>query len=138
MQLVSCDISGSIAARDQMALIEAATSGNPKFFLGTDSAPHTQDAKECAVGCAGVYSAHAAIELYAHVFAAHNALDKLENFASYFGATFYQLPINKRKITLVKQAWQVPDSLSFGGETLIPLFARKTLDWQVLYEKNIE
>lgn len=123
---------------DQEALIQAAISGNPKFFLGTDSAPHTRDAKECAVGCAGIYSAHAAIELYAQVFSAHQALDKLENFASYFGAKFYGLPLNTQKITLLKKSWQVPDTLEFGDEKLVPLFAGEILEWKVDVKKSVE
>lgn len=123
---------------DQAALIQAAISGNPKFFLGTDSAPHTRNAKECAVGCAGIYSAHAAIELYAQVFSAHRALDKLENFASCFGAQFYGLALNQQKITLLKKPWQVPDTLRFGDEKLVPLFAGETLDWKIDVKKSAE
>ncbi|KKN57617.1 hypothetical protein LCGC14_0560610, partial [marine sediment metagenome] len=92
----------------QQALIKAATSANPKFFLGTDSAPHAQNLKESACGCAGIYSSHAAIELYAEAFEAANALDKLEGFASHFGADFYGLPRNTGKITLIKESWRVP------------------------------
>ncbi|MFW5451383.1 MAG: dihydroorotase, partial [Methylophagaceae bacterium] len=101
----------------QQALIKAATGADPKFFLGTDSAPHTQNTKENACGCAGIYSSHAAIELYAEAFENAGALDKLEGFASHFGADFYQLPRNSNTITLNKQSWQVPESLDFAGQT---------------------
>ncbi|MFQ3265553.1 MAG: dihydroorotase, partial [Colwellia sp.] len=101
------------------------------FFLGTDSAPHAQAAKESACGCAGVYSAHAAIELYAEVFEQENALDKLEAFASINGPTFYQLPINTDKITLVKKAWQVPATMTFGDDVVVPVRANEDILWQV-------
>ncbi len=115
----------------QQALIEAATSGDKKFFLGTDSAPHAQHAKESACGCAGVYSAHAAIELYAEVFEQENALDKLEAFASLNGANFYQLPVSTDKITLVKKAWKVPATMSFGDDVVVPVRADEDILWQV-------
>jgi len=115
----------------QQALIKAATSGSPKFFLGTDSAPHTKDKKEAACGCAGSYTAYAAIELYAEAFEDAGALDKLEAFASHFGADFYDLPRNTDTITLLKQDWQVPDSLSLGDQPLVPLRAGETLRWQL-------
>lgn len=115
----------------QQALIKAATSGSPKFFLGTDSAPHAKDKKEAACGCAGSYTAYAAIELYAEAFEDAGALDKLEAFASHFGADFYDLPRNTDTITLLKQDWQVPDSLSLGDQTLVPLRAGETLHWQL-------
>ncbi len=115
----------------QQALIEAATSGSAKFFLGTDSAPHTQHAKESACGCAGSYTAHAAIELYAEVFEQAGALDKLEAFASLNGPAFYQLPVNKDKITLVKSAWQVPATLEFGSDVVVPVRANDEILWQV-------
>ncbi|PCI57910.1 MAG: dihydroorotase [Gammaproteobacteria bacterium] len=115
----------------QQALIAAATSGNTKFFLGTDSAPHAQHAKESACGCAGSYTAHAAIELYAEVFELENALDKLEAFASLNGPAFYQLPVNEDKITLVKKAWQVPATLSFGNDVVVPIRAGDNIAWQV-------
>jgi len=118
----------------QQALIKAATSGNPKFFLGTDSAPHAKDKKEAACGCAGSYTAYAAIELYAEAFDNANALDKLEAFASHFGPDFYQLPRNKDKITLIKNDWQAPESLTMGGQPLIPLRAGEILPWQLLTE----
>lgn len=115
----------------QQALVKAATSGNPKFFLGTDSAPHAKDKKEAACGCAGSYTAYAAIELYAEAFEDANALDKLEAFASHFGADFYGLPRNTEVITLVKKEWQVPETLSFGDQPLVPLRAGETLRWQL-------
>jgi dihydroorotase len=115
----------------QEALIEAATSGNVKFFLGTDSAPHAKHAKESSCGCAGSYTAHAAIELYAEVFEQENALDKLEAFASLNGPTFYQLPINSDKITLVRKAWQVPATLSFGNDVVVPIRSEDNIAWQV-------
>ncbi|MBN4080436.1 dihydroorotase [Beggiatoa alba] len=113
------------------ALIKAATSGNPKFFLGTDSAPHSQNKKESACGCAGIYSAHAAIELYAEAFEQNNALHKLEAFASINGPDFYQLPINTDKITLVKKPQRIEEHYSFGNETLIPLKAGEIIQWQL-------
>lgn len=115
---------------DQNALIQAAISGNPKFFLGTDSAPHAKNKKESACGCAGIYSAHAAIELYADIFDKNNALDKLENFASVFGAQFYQLPINKNHIELIKKPFLIPIELSFGNEQLIPMKSGEIVSWQ--------
>lgn len=115
----------------QQALIKAATSGSPKFFLGTDSAPHTKDKKEAACGCAGSYTAYAAIELYAEAFEDAGALDKLEGFASHFGADFYGLPRNTDTITLIKQDWQVPDTLSLGDQPLVPLRAGEILRWQL-------
>lgn len=115
----------------QAALLEAATSANPKFFLGTDSAPHAQHAKENACGCAGAYTAFAAIELYAQAFEQADALDKLEGFASHFGPDFYGLPRNSDTITLVRQPWQIPDSLPLGDNPMVPLCAGETLNWQV-------
>lgn len=114
------------------ALVEAATSGNPKFFLGTDSAPHARGAKEAACGCAGIYTAHAAIELYATVFDEAGALDRLEAFASVNGARFYGLPVNEEKITLVREDWKVPERLAFGAEDLVPLRAGETIAWKLL------
>ena len=114
----------------QAALIEAATSGNPKFFLGTDSAPHAKSKKETACGCAGVYNAFSAMELYTAAFEQANALDKLENFASHFGPAFYGLPANRAKLTLTKTPWQMPTTLAFGEETLIPFLAGETLAWK--------
>jgi dihydroorotase len=115
----------------RLALVQAAISGSPKFFLGTDSAPHPKSAKESACGCAGMYSAHAAIELYAEVFEAENALDKLEAFASFYGPDFYGLPRNQDQITLVKESWQVPDELAFGGDVLVPLRAGQAVQWRM-------
>ncbi|HEY4713881.1 MAG TPA: dihydroorotase, partial [Aquirhabdus sp.] len=121
----------------QAALITAAISGNPKFFLGTDSAPHAQDKKENACGCAGCYTAPIAIELYAEVFEQANALDKLEGFASFYGADFYGLPRNTQTITLVKQPQQVPDSYPyFETQQLVPLRAGETLTWSVQSERG--
>jgi dihydroorotase len=113
------------------ALVEAATSGNPKFFLGTDSAPHSRQAKEADCGCAGVYTAHAAIELYAIAFEEVGALDKLEGFAAEFGARFYGLPPASDTITLLREDWKVPHSLRFGAEQLVPLRAGETLPWKL-------
>lgn len=116
--------------KHQRSLIEAATSGEPCFFLGTDSAPHTQDQKECAVGCAGIYTAHVAIELYAQVFEQENALDQLEQFASINGSTFYGLPVNTDTITLERKTQHIPDTLSYGSSnTLIPFKAGETISW---------
>ena len=114
------------------ALVEAAISGNPKFFLGTDSAPHPRNAKETACGCAGIYTAHAAIELYATAFEEAGALDKLEGFASRFGAQFYGLPLNRDTITLAREEWTVPEEIAFGAETLVPLRAGETIAWKLL------
>ena len=116
----------------QEALLDAATSGNPKFFLGTDSAPHAQHAKEAACGCAGCYTAHAAIELYAEAFEQRNALDKLEGFASQFGPDFYGLPRNTDRITLVREEWVGPSELPLGENRVIPLRAGEKLQWRVL------
>jgi len=113
------------------ALVEAAISGNPKFFLGTDSAPHAQDAKECACGCAGIYSAHAGIELYAEAFEAAGALDRLDAFAGHFGADFYGLARNSATIRLVREAWQVPTHRDYGAARLIPLRAGETIAWRL-------
>ncbi|MBV1876140.1 MAG: dihydroorotase [Pseudomonadales bacterium] len=116
----------------QNALIKAATSGNSKFFLGTDSAPHPKSAKENACGCAaGSYTAHAAIELYAEVFDKVNALDKLEGFSSFFGADFYGLPRNPDRITLSQESWSGPDRLQFGNDWLIPIRNGETITWKV-------
>jgi len=115
----------------QQALIEAATSGSSKFFLGTDSAPHYKDKKEAACGCAGAYTAHAALELYAEAFDDAGALDKLEGFASHFGADFYELPRNTDTVTLVREPWQVPANYSLGDSHVVPIKAEDTIDWQV-------
>jgi dihydroorotase len=116
----------------QKALVSAATSGNVKFFLGTDSAPHAKGDKESNCGCAGILSAHCAIELYASVFESQNALDKLEGFASIFGADFYGLPHNTETITLKKQDWIVPDSYPFADATVVPFMAGKMMDWKLI------
>lgn len=113
-------------------LVEVATSGSPKFFLGTDSAPHARSAKETACGCAGMYSAHAAIELYAEVFDQAGTLDKLEGFASLHGADFYGLPRNSDTITLRKESWEVPARYTFGEEELVPYRAGETVGWKML------
>lgn len=113
----------------RLALVRAAVSGSAKFFLGTDSAPHAKSAKESACGCAGMYTAHAGIELYAEAFGEVGALDKLEGFASFYGADFYSLPRNADKITLIKQDWTVPDSLPFDGDVLVPLRAGQQVRW---------
>ncbi len=115
----------------RQALVKAAVSGNPKFFLGTDSAPHARQTKEAACGCAGMYTAHSAIELYAEAFETANALDKLEAFASFYGPDFYGLPRNADKIILSKTGWQVPDKLPFGEDELIPLRAGQTMTWKL-------
>jgi len=114
------------------AVLEAAVSGETGFFLGTDSAPHPRDAKESGCGCAGIYSAHAALALYAEAFEQAGALHRLEGFASWYGADFYQLPRNSGQITLVKDAWRVPDDYAFGGQRLVPLEAGNTLDWRLV------
>jgi dihydroorotase len=116
----------------QQALQAAAISGNPKFFLGTDSAPHSTASKESSCGCAGVYSAHAALELYAEVFEQLQALDKLEAFAAHFGPDFYRLPRNSDTVTLRKQSWNVPANLPLGKDSLTPLRASQAVAWQVL------
>ena len=113
----------------RLALVRAATSGNAKFFLGTDSAPHARHTKEAACGCAGVYSAHAGIEFYAEAFDAVDALDRLERFASFNGADFYGLPRNGSKITLRRKAWRIPDELRYGDDALVPLRAGGELAW---------
>jgi dihydroorotase len=114
------------------ALIAAATSGNPKFFLGTDSAPHARSAKESACGCAGIYTAHAAIELYAEVFEQAKALDKLEAFASFYGADYYGLPRNTDTITLEKSSWEVPATIPLGDDVLVPLRAGESVSWKLV------
>jgi dihydroorotase len=116
----------------QNELMEAATSGNPKFFLGTDSAPHSTGAKEAACGCAGVYTGHAALEFYAEVFEQLGALEKLEAFASHFGPDFYRLPRNRDTITLRKQPWDIPRQLPLGQDLLTPLRAGESVHWQVV------
>lgn len=115
----------------QQALLEAASSGNPKFFLGTDSAPHAQGAKESACGCAGSYTAHAAIELYAEAFEMMGALENLEAFASFNGPDFYGLARNSDTITLEKSSWTVPATLAFGAQQVVPIKAGEEISWQV-------
>jgi dihydroorotase len=113
------------------ALIKAAISGNPKFFLGTDSAPHASIEKESSCGCAGCYTAYAALELYTMAFDAANSLDKLEGFASHFGADFYRLPRNKGLVTLKRASWEAPSGFSFATGKVIPLMAGKKLLWKL-------
>lgn len=115
----------------RQALVTAAISGNPKFFLGTDSAPHAIGAKESACGCAGVYSAHAAIELYAEAFDAAGALDKLEAFSSFYGADFYGLPRHTDTITLRRESWIAPQQLPMADSSLIPLRGGEAIRWRV-------
>ena len=115
----------------RQALVQAATSGSPKFFLGTDSAPHAAHLKEHATGCAGCYTAHAAMEMYAEAFDTAGALDKLEGFASFFGADFYGLPRNRGTLTLQRESWTPPESFAFGQAQLKPLRAGEALSWRV-------
>ncbi len=115
----------------RLALVQAATSGNPRFFLGTDSAPHAKGVKENACGCAGCYTALHAMELYAQAFDQAGALDKLENFASVFGPAFYQLPVNRGSLTLTRQSWTMPEELPLAHTTVVPLNAGETLAWKV-------
>ncbi len=115
----------------QKELIRVATSGSKKFFLGTDSAPHVSETKESACGCAGCFSHHAALEFYAEVFDQADAMHHLEAFASINGAQFYQLPLNKSKITLVKELWTTPEEIPFCGSQLIPLAAGMNLNWKL-------
>ena len=121
--------------KHRLALVKAATSGNPKFFAGTDSAPHYTTDKESACGCAGVYTAHAAVELYAETFESEGALDLLEGFLSFYGADFYGLERNKERITLIKQDWTVPKTYQFGEDensTLTPLRAGEKVSWTIV------
>ncbi|PWT73508.1 MAG: dihydroorotase [Proteobacteria bacterium] len=120
--------------RHRRALVEAATSGQCKFFLGTDSAPHARRTKENDCGCAGIYTAHAGIELYAEVFDAEGALDRLEAFASFNGADFYGLPRNRDRVTLVRRSWRVPELLAFGDDSLVPLRAGAEVRWAIKRE----
>jgi dihydroorotase len=117
--------------QDRLALLEAATGGSPRFFLGTDSAPHERAAKENACGCAGMFTAHAAIELYAEVFDSIGRLDRLEAFASHFGADFYGLPRHTDRITLLKEAWTPPGQYAFGEGVLIPYRAGEPVGWRL-------
>lgn len=117
----------------RQALVGAAISGSPKFFLGTDSAPHAVFAKETVCGCAGVYTAHAAVELYAEVFEKHSALDKLEDFCSSWGADHYGLPRSTKTITLEKKSWIVPTEYDFGnGDRVRPLRAGEEIAWSIV------
>jgi dihydroorotase len=117
--------------QDRQALLEAATCGNARFFLGTDSAPHEQSTKENACGCAGMFTAHAAIELYAEAFESVGRLDRLEGFASHFGADFYGLPRHTDSITLLKEPWVAPEHYAFGAGALIPYRAGERVGWQL-------
>ncbi|WP_034434985.1 dihydroorotase [Candidatus Contendibacter odensensis] len=123
-------------ASHRQALIQAAISGNPKFFLGTDSAPHPRHGKETACGCAGCYTAHAALELYAEAFDAAGALDKLEGFASFYGADFYRLPRNCDAVTLLRQPTPIPATFPFGADELIPLCAGETIGWRLVNRRT--
>jgi dihydroorotase len=116
---------------DRHALLDAIASGDPRFFLGTDSAPHARHTKEAPCGCAGIYSAHAAIELYAEAFDSAGALDRLNGFASEHGAAFYGLPFNEGTVTLTKESWDVPASYRFGADELVPLRAGEKILWRV-------
>lgn len=116
----------------RQALIEAAVSGNPKFFLGTDSAPHARHTKETDCGCAGIYTAHAGIELYAEAFAAAGALERLDHFASRFGAEFYGLPRNTGTIALIEEAWRAPAEVAFGADQLVPFRAGEFVRWRMV------
>ena len=117
--------------KHRVALLEAATSGNPRFFLGTDSAPHSKGAKETACGCAGCYSAFNALGLYAEAFESVGKLDQLEGFASFFGPDFYSLPRNTKQITLVKQTQTIPAELPLGDSVIVPLRAGETIAWSL-------
>jgi dihydroorotase len=119
-------------AQHRRALLQAAVSGSPKFFLGTDSAPHPRSDKESACGCAGCFTAHAALELYAEAFEQAGALDRLESFASFHGADFYRLPRNTTQVTLVREAWDAPKEIAFGASVLVPLRAGEGLTWRLL------
>ena len=123
-----------VAKREEhrLALLEAALSGNPKFFLGTDSAPHARHTKEADCGCAGVYTAHAGIELYAEVFDAAGALEKLEGFACRFGPVFYRLPVNRDTITLERRPLAVPAQYAYGDDALVPFRAKETVAWSLV------
>ena len=121
---------------DREALIQAATSGDPHFFLGTDSAPHTQGSKQSSCGCAGIYTAYAALSLYTNLFERYNALDRLSDFASHFGAAFYGITPASEQIELIKRPWQVPQSLSFAGVMVIPFAAGQTLEWQINHDNR--
>lgn len=115
----------------RLALRRAATSGWPVFFLGTDSAPHPRAAKESACGCAGIFNAPVALEIYAQVFGEEGALERLEAFASEYGPRFYGLPLNTGTVTLVRRPWRVPDAVDVGGQTVVPFLAGETLAWRL-------
>ena len=117
--------------RDRCTLLQAATSGDPKFFLGTDSAPHRKAAKEAARGCAGIYTAHAALELYAELFESAGASSRLQGFASHYGADFYRLPRNEGTLTLVKRPCPIPAELPLGDDTVVPFGAGETVSWSL-------
>ena len=117
--------------RHRLALLAAATSDDPRFFLGTDSAPHARAAKEADCGCAGIYTAHAAIELYAEAFESVGKLDRLQAFASEHGPDFYRLPRNRERITLVRESWNVPATLPFGEGVLVPMRAGESMPWRL-------
>jgi dihydroorotase len=119
------------AEAERAALLDAVTRGHPRFFLGTDSAPHGRRAKETSCGCAGIFSAHAGLELYAEAFEAAGALDKLEGFASWYGADFYGLPRNTASVTLVREPWDVPAHYPFAGDELVPLRALERVPWRL-------
>jgi dihydroorotase len=118
--------------RHRLARLDAATSGEPSFFLGTDSAPHARAAKEAASGCAGIFTAHAAIELYAEAFEQADALDRLEGFASRFGAVFYGRPAATGTITLEKRGWTVPAAYPFGDDEVVPMRAGEGVRWSIV------
>jgi dihydroorotase len=123
--------------RHRLALVEAAVSGHPRFFLGTDSAPHPVGDKESACGCAGAFSAHAALEFYAQVFAQADALDRLEGFASHFGADFYGLPRNTGRVTLRREPWEIPRDYALGSTRVVPLGAGTVLDWRLVPQVSV-
>jgi dihydroorotase len=117
--------------KHRVALVQAATSGSGKFFIGTDSAPHAVEAKESACGCAGIFTGHAPLELYTEAFESVGALDKLEGFTSIHGAQFYDIPVNTKKIALVKESWVVPERYTFGSSVIRPLRAGEEIAWKV-------
>ena len=116
---------------DRLALLDAASSGDPRFFLGTDSAPHERSTKETACGCAGMFTAHAALELYAEAFEQIGRLDRLQGFASHFGADFYGLPRHEELITLIKESWVSPTSYDFGDGRLVPYRSGESIAWRL-------
>jgi dihydroorotase len=115
---------------DRLAITAVLAAGNPRFFLGTDSAPHSKATKEAACGCAGIYSAHAALEFYAEVFEQAGALQRLEGFASEFGPRFYGLSLNQARVQLKRETWTVPAEYPFGADQLVPLRAGESLSWR--------